>query len=144
MNILVINGPNLNLLGIREKEVYGKDTYKDLIKKIKEHAKEKNIKVKCVQSNHEGKIIDYIHKSINKYQGIVINAGAYTHYSIAIKDALKAVNIPKVDVHISDIYNREEYRKVNYIKDECIASIVNKGFDGYIEAIDLLINQRKG
>ena len=82
----------------------------------------------------------YIQNSINKYQGIIINAGAYTHYSVAIKDALKAVSIPCVDVHISDINNREDYRKVNYIKDECIDSIINKGFDGYIEAIDLLMN----
>lgn len=140
MNILVINGPNLNLLGIREKEIYGASTYKDLVNKIKRYAKEKNIKVKCVQTNYEGKIIDYIQNSINKYQGIIINAGAYTHYSVAIKDALKAVSIPCVDVHISDINNREDYRKVNYIKDECIASIINKGFDGYIEAIDLLMN----
>lgn len=140
MNILVINGPNLNLLGIREKEIYGVSTYKDLVNKIKRYAKEKNIKVKCVQTNYEGKIIDYIQNSINKYQGIIINAGAYTHYSVAIKDALKAVSIPCVDVHISDINNREDYRKVNYIKDECIASIINKGFDGYIEAIDLLMN----
>ena len=144
MNILVINGPNLNMLGTRDTNVYGTTTYKELVNIIKKYCKNKNVKVKCVQSNSEEKIINYIHKSLKKYQGIIINAGAFTHYSIAIKDALRAINIPKVDVHISDIYNREEYRKVNYIKDECIASIVNKGFDGYIEAIDLLINQRKG
>lgn len=139
MNILVINGPNLNMLGIRDTNIYGKTYYKDLVKKIKEYCKQKKIKVKCVQSNYEGKIVDYIQKSLNKYQGIVINAGAYTHYSIAIKDALNAVKIPTVEVHISNIYEREEYRKISYIKEECIKSIVGKGIYGYFEAIDLLV-----
>ena len=143
MNILVINGPNLNLLGKRDKNIYGKTSYKDLIKMIKEHAKEKEIKVKCVQSNYEGKLIDYIQKSEKKYQGIIINAGAYTHYSIAIKDALNVINIPKVEVHISDIYNREDYRKINYIKDECDKSIVGEGVKGYLLAIDELIKSVK-
>lgn len=138
MKILVINGPNLNMLGIRNPEIYGNTNYKELEKKIKSYCKEKKIKVKCVQSNCEGRIIEYIQKSINKYQGIVINAGAYTHYSIAIKDALNIVKIPVVEVHISNIYEREEYRHINYIKDECIASIVGKGVNGYIEAIELL------
>ena len=89
MNILVINGPNLNMLGVRDKNIYGNNTYKDLVKSIKDYAKEKSVKVKCVQSNYEGKIIDYIHKSIGKFDAIIINAGAYTHYSYAIKDALK-------------------------------------------------------
>ena len=123
MNILVINGPNLNMLGIRDKEIYGSRTYNDLVEMIEEYALVKNVSVKCVQSNYEGEIIDFIHKSINKYDGIIINAGAYTHYSIAIKDALNCVDIPKVEVHISNIYEREEYRHINYIKDECIASI---------------------
>lgn len=138
MNILVINGPNLNMLGIRDKNIYGDKSYKDLVKLIKDYAKEKNVKVKCVQSNYEGKIIDYIHKSINKFDGIIINAGAYTHYSYAIKDALNIVNIPVVEVHISNIYEREDFRKISVIKDECIASIVGKGFNGYLEAIDVL------
>ena len=139
MNILVINGPNLNLLGIRNPDIYGKTSYQDLVKKIKEYCKQKKIKVKCVQSNYEGKIVDYIQKSTKRYHGIVINAGAYTHYSIAIKDALNAIKLPKVEVHISNIYEREEYRKINYIKDECLASIIGKGIEGYLEAIDILV-----
>lgn len=138
MNILVINGPNLNMLGVRDKSIYGETSYNDLVKLIKEYAKEKNVKVKCVQSNYEGKIIDYIHKSIGKFDAIIINAGAYTHYSYAIKDALNLVSIPKIEVHISNIYEREEFRKVNVIKDECNYSIVGQGIKGYLLAIDYL------
>ena len=138
MNILVINGPNLNMLGERDKNIYGNNTYEDLVKLIKDYAKEKSVKVKCVQSNYEGKIIDYIHKSIGKFDAIIINAGAYTHYSYAIKDALNLVKIPKVEVHISNIYEREEFRKINVIKDECDYSIVGQGIKGYLLAIDYL------
>ena len=138
MNILVINGPNLNMLGIRDKDIYGDKSYKDLVRLIKDYCKKNNVKVKCVQSNYEGKIVEYIQKSLNRYDGIVINAGAYTHYSIAIKDALNSVKVKSVEVHISNIYEREEYRHISYIKDECIASIVGKGFNGYLEAIDIL------
>ena len=138
MNILVINGPNLNMLGIRDKDIYGDKSYKDLVRLIKDYCKKNNVKVKCVQSNYEGKIVDYIQKSLNKVDGIVINAGAYTHYSIAIKDALNSVKIKCVEVHISNIYEREEFRHISYIKDECVASIVGKGFNGYLEAIDIL------
>ena len=138
MNILVINGPNLNMLGVRDKNIYGNNTYKDLVKSIKDYAKEKNVKVKCVQSNYEGKIIDYIHKSIGKFDAIIINAGAYTHYSYAIKDALNLVKIQKVEVHISNIYEREDFRKISVIKDECDYSIVGQGIKGYLLAIDYL------
>ena len=138
MNILVINGPNLNMLGERDKSIYGNNTYKDLVKLIKDYAKEKSVKVKCVQSNYEGKIIDYIHKSIGKFDAIIINAGAYTHYSYAIKDALNLVKIPKVEVHISNIYEREDFRKISVIKDECDYSIVGQGIKGYLLAIDYL------
>ena len=138
MNILVINGPNLNMLGIRDKNIYGDKSYKDLVRLIKDYCKKNNVKVKCVQSNYEGKIVGYIQKSLNKYDGIVINAGAYTHYSIAIKDALNSVKVKSVEVHISNIYEREDFRHISYIKDECIASIVGKGFEGYLEAIDIL------
>ena len=138
MNILVINGPNLNMLGVRDKNIYGNNTYKDLVKLIKDYAKEKSVKVKCVQSNYEGKIIDYIHKSIGKFDAIIINAGAYTHYSYAIKDALNLVKIPKVEVHISNIYEREDFRKISVIKDECDYSIVGHGIKGYLLAIDYL------
>lgn len=138
MNILVINGPNINLLGKRDTSIYGTTSYNDLVKLIKKHAVEKNIKVKCVQSNYEGKIIDYIHKSIGKFDAIIINAGAYTHYSYAIKDALNLVKIPKVEVHISNIYEREDFRKINVIKDECDYSIIGQGIKGYLLAIDYL------
>ena len=138
MNILVINGPNLNMLGVRDKNIYGNNTYKDLVKIIKDYAKEKSVKVKCVQSNYEGKIIDYIHKSIGKFDAIIINAGAYTHYSYAIKDALNLVKIPKVEVHISNIYEREDFRKISVIKDECDYSIIGQGIKGYLLAIDYL------
>lgn len=138
MNILVINGPNLNMLGVRDKNIYGNNTYKDLVKLIKDYAKEKSVKVKCVQSNYEGKIIDYIHKSIGKFDAIIINAGAYTHYSYAIKDALNLVKIPKVEVHISNIYEREDFRKISVIKDECDYSIIGQGIKGYLLAIDYL------
>ena len=138
MNILVINGPNLNMLGIRDKNIYGDKSYKDLVRLIKDYCKKNNVKFKCVQSNYEGKIVEYIQKSLNKYDGIVINAGAYTHYSIAIKDALNSVKVKSVEVHISNIYEREDFRHISYIKDECVASIVGKGFDGYLEAIDIL------
>ena len=138
MNILDINGPNLNMLGERDKNIYGNNTYKDLVKSIKDYAKEKSVKVKCVQSNYEGKIIDYIHKSIGKFDAIIINAGAYTHYSYAIKDALNLVKIPKVEVHISNIYEREDFRKISVIKDECDYSIVGQGIKGYLLAIDYL------
>ena len=141
MNILVINGPNLNMLGIRDKNIYGDKSYKDLVRLIKDYCKKNNVKVKCVQSNYEGKIVEYIQKSLNKYDGIVINAGAYTHYSIAIKDALNSVKVKSVEVHISNIYEREDFRHISYIKDECVASIVGKGFDGYLEAIDILRKQ---
>lgn len=138
MNILVINGPNLNMLGERDKNIYGNNTYKDLVKLIKDYAKEKSVKVKCVQSNYEGKIIDYIHKSIGKFDAIIINAGAYTHYSYAIKDALNLVKIPKVEVHISNIYEREDFRKISVIKDECDYSVIGQGIKGYLLAIDYL------
>ena len=138
MNILVINGPNLNMLGERDKSIYGNNTYKDLVKLIKDYAKEKSVKVKCVQSNYEGKIIDYIHKSIGKFDAIIINAGAYTHYSYAIKDALNLVKIPKVEVHISNIYEREDFRKISVIKDEGDYSIIGQGIKGYLLAIDYL------
>ena len=126
MNILVINGPNLNMLGVRDKSVYGETSYKDLVKSIKEYAKENNVKAKCVQSNYEGRIIDYIHKSVGKFDAIIINA------------ALNLVSIPKVEVHISNIYEREEFRKVNVIKDECDYSIIGQGIKGYFLAIDYL------
>ena len=141
MKILVINGPNLNMLGIREKHLYGDKTYKALVKLIKQNAKERKISVKCYQSNYEGDIVTKIQKAYNKYDGIVINPGAYTHTSVAILDALKSVNIPTVEVHITDVDNREDFRQISYVKKFAFLTITGKGFDGYIEAIDAIINK---
>ena len=138
MKILVINGVNLNMLGIREPEKYGEKSYKSLVFIIKAHAKSKGVAVKCVQSNHEGKIVEIIQKAYKKYDGIVINPGAYTHTSVAILDALKAVNIPTVEVHITDVDSREDFRKLSYISYFAEKRIIGKGFDGYLEGIDYL------
>lgn len=138
MKILVLNGPNLNMLGIRETSIYGNQTYQDLINLIKDYTKLKKINVIFKQSNSEGVLIDIIHKYYKQVDGIIFNPGAYTHTSIALLDALKAVNILTVEVHLSDIDNREDFRKVNYIKAACFASVTNMGFKGYIKAIDLL------
>ena len=138
MKILIINGPNLNMLGIRQPEVYGYKTYQDLVSYCLEEGKKLDLEVKCFQSNHEGEIIDEIQKAYKVFDGIVINAGAYTHYSIAIMDALKSVDIPTVEVHLSDIYQREAYRHVSYIKEASIKSIVGLGFEGYKIALETL------
>lgn len=139
MKILVINGPNLNMLGIREPELYGRTTYDDLIKMIEDHCEQKNIEVNCLQSNHEGDLVDFIQGAFfDGTDGIVINPGAYTHTSVAILDALKAVSIPAVEVHITDIDEREPFRKVSYISSYCSKSVIGKGIEGYIEAIDFL------
>ena len=126
------------MLGVREPEIYGRDAYADLCKKVKDYAEEKGVRTELFQSNHEGEIIDKIQEAYGKCDGIIINAGGYTHTSIAIPDALRAVGIPCVEVHISDINSREEYRKTSYIKDVAIASVVGHGIQGYLEAIDIL------
>lgn len=133
--VLVINGPSINMLGIREVDIYGKTTYKDLIKLIKLEAKANNIKVKCVQSNYEGKIIDYIQKAHNKFDGIIINPGAYSHTSYAIRDAIASINVKAVEVHISDVLNREPFRANLVISDVCAKTIIGKGINGYLEAL---------
>lgn len=138
MKILVINGPNLNMLGIREPDHYGKETYKDLCEKIQKHCDSKNVKVKIYQSNHEGDLVDEIQKAYGNIDGIVINPGAYTHTSIAILDAVKSVNIPTVEVHISKVEEREDFRQVSYVRLACVKTITGHGTDGYIEAIDFL------
>lgn len=140
MKILVINGPNLNMLGIREPNLYGSNTYEDLCKLIKDYAVKKNIDVELFQSNSEGAIIDEIQKAyFTKCDGIIINAGGYTHTSIAILDALKSAQIRCVEVHITDIAKREEYRKFSYISEYAEKSIIGHGFNGYLEAIDYLL-----
>lgn len=141
MKILIINGVNLNMLGVREPLLYGNSTYKDLINSIKAHAKRKGVKVKCFQSNSEGDICTAIQKAYKKYDGIIINAGAYTHTSIAILDALKSVSIPTVEVHITDINTREEFRKLSYISLYAKKFIAGKGFEGYNLAIDYLLGE---
>ena len=138
MNILVINGPNLNMLGIREPEIYGKETYNSLVEKIENYCKEKNVGIRCYQSNHEGDLVDVIQFAYGLYDGIVINPGAYTHTSIAILDAVKSVNIPTVEVHISKVEEREDFRQISYIRLACVKTITGHGTDGYLEAIDYL------
>ena len=143
MNILVINGPNLNMLGIREPDIYGKETYAALVEKIENYAKAKDVSVKCYQSNHEGDLVDNIQFAYGVFDGIVINPGAYTHTSIAILDAVKAVGIPTVEVHISDVSSREDFRQISYIRQACFKTISGKGTDGYLEAIDALVEKVK-
>ena len=142
MKILVINGPNINMLGIREPDIYGKTGFVDLINTVTEYAKEKGIELECYQSNHEGDLVDKIQWAYGKFDGIVINPGAYTHTSIAILDAVKAVNIPTVEVHISDVSAREEYRQISYIRSACIKTITGHGINGYVEAIDCLMEYK--
>lgn len=138
MKILVINGPNINMLGIREPEHYGKETYNDLVNKIQNHCDAKNIEVKVYQSNHEGDLVDEIQNAYGNTDGIVINPGAYTHTSIAILDAVKSVNIPTVEVHISKVEEREDFRQISYVRLACVKTITGHGTDGYLEAIDFL------
>lgn len=138
MKILVINGPNLNMLGIREPDHYGRETYADLVEKIQKYCAAKGIEVSLYQSNHEGDLVDEIQKAYGTADGIVINPGAYTHTSIAILDAVKSVNIPTVEVHISKVEEREDFRQISYIRLACVKTITGHGTDGYLEAIDFL------
>ena len=131
MKILVINGPNINMLGIREVNIYGRDTYENLLNLIDKVAAEENIEIEEFQSNHEGDIVDKIQKSYKKIDGIVINPAAYTHTSVAILDSLKAVNIPTVEVHISKVSEREDFRQINFIRNYAIKSFEGYGIDGY-------------
>jgi 3-dehydroquinate dehydratase-2 len=141
MKILVINGPNLNLLGIREPAHYGRESYAELLDKIAAHAAARDIAVEFYQSNHEGDLVDAIQGALGTADGIVINPGAYTHTSIALLDAVRAVGVPTVEVHISDVNAREDFRKVSYIRAACVATIAGHGTDGYLEAIDLLCDR---
>ena len=144
MKILVINGPNLNLLGIREPEIYGKGDYDSLVRLINDHARSIGIECEIYQSNHEGDLVDKIQQAYGVFDGIVINPAAYTHTSVAILDALKAVGIPAVEVHISDVSKRESFRNISYVRQACVDSVIGKGFSGYIEAIDILALGDKG
>ena len=139
--ILVINGPNLNFLGIREPDLYGREDYPYLVKLIEEKCAETDIAVECFQSNHEGAIIDRLQESyFDGTEGIVINPGAYTHYSYAIRDALASLTVPKVEIHITDIQGREDFRKLSVVEDVCDKQIVGFGLTGYLMAIDYLYN----
>ena len=138
MNILVINGPNINMLGVREPDIYGKNTYAELLALLASAGEELGITVDHFQSNHEGAIVDTIQSALGRYAGIVINPGAYTHTSIAILDALKAVAIPAVEVHISDVDNREAFRQISYPGMYCEKTIKGKGIAGYRMAIEYL------
>lgn len=140
MRILVINGPNINMLGIREPDIYGKNTYADLCEMIENHASEKGVEVKLFQSNHEGSIVDEIQAAYGNFDGIVINPAAYTHTSVAILDALKSVGIPAVEIHISDVTARENFRQISYAGMACKKSFIGLGFEGYLKGIDWLIN----
>lgn len=141
MKILVINGANLNMLGVRERHLYGTADYKSLLKKIKARAKDLKVKVKFFQSNCEGEIVSAIQRAYNRFDGIIINPGAYTHTSVAILDALKAVNIKTVEVHITDVSNREDYRKISFVSEFAEKTISGLGFDGYLNALDYLIKK---
>lgn len=142
MKILVINGPNLNFLGIREKGIYGTQDYGYLMDMIQKKAGESDCEIVCFQSNHEGAIIDRIQEAyFDGTQGIIINPGAYTHYSYAIRDALASITVPKVEIHISDITRREEFRRISVIKEVCDHRIYGQGLDGYIMAIDYLLGK---
>ena len=138
MNILVINGPNLNMLGIRAPAIYGSATYQDLLDYIRSEADALGVTVSFYQSNHEGDLVDAIQAAYGKQDGIVINPGAYTHTSVALLDAVKAVGIPTVEVHISDPDTREEFRKISYIRQACVATVKGLGFPGYAKALRLL------
>lgn len=139
MKILVINGPNLNMLGIREPQIYGSQTYDDLCEFIKSHCDDINVFVEFYQSNHEGDLVDKIQEAYGKIDGIVINPGAYTHTSVALLDAVKSVGIPTVEVHISDPDTREDFRKISYIRLACVKKIKGLGFKGYTDAVDFLV-----
>ncbi|MBR3813766.1 MAG: type II 3-dehydroquinate dehydratase [Spirochaetaceae bacterium] len=143
MKILVINGPNINMLGIREPAIYGKQSYKDLVKFIKDSAKARNLKAVLFQSNSESAIVTKIQKAFNRFDGIVINPAAYTHTSVAILDALKAAAVPAVEVHISKVSEREAFRQVSYAGMYCFQTFAGFGFEGYAKAMDALIEKLK-
>ena len=138
MKLLIINGPNINLLGVREKHIYGNESYEDLLRFIDEACQKAGVEHECFQSNHEGDIVDKIQQALGVFDGIVINPAAYTHTSVAILDALKAVAIPAVEVHISDVDSREPFRQVSYAGMACIKTYKGLGFDGYVEAVRFL------
>jgi len=144
MKILVINGPNLNFLGIREPDLYGRQDYPYLVKMLEEEAQKRGCEVECFQSNHEGAIIDRIQEAyFDKTEGIIINPGAYTHYSYAIRDALASIEVPKVEIHITDINSREEFRRISVTAQVCDKQICGEGLPGYVMAMDHILTLKK-
>ena len=143
MRYLIINGPNLNLLGTREPDIYGNENLWDIETWLNNNLDSNAHSIEWLQSNHEGEIIDYLHDAIGKVDGIVINPGALTHYSYSIRDAISSINIPTVEVHLSDINKREKFRKISVIKDVCIAQISGLGKNGYLEAVKTLEKNNK-
>ena len=142
MKILIINGPNINMLGIREPDIYGRQSYSALCDEAKRHCEDRNAECEIFQSNHEGSLVDRIQQAYSDgTDGIVINPGAYTHTSIALYDAMLAVGLPAVEVHISDVSKRESFRSISYIRPACIGSVIGRGIAGYSDAIDILINR---
>ncbi len=141
MKLLVINGPNLNLLGVREPDIYGHQTLSDLETLVRNYCDGKSVEVDFYQSNHEGAIVDRIQAAYRIYDGLIINPAAYTHTSVAIPDAIKAIGIKAVEVHLSDISKRETYRRLSFTSEACIATIAGKHFQGYIDAVDILIKR---
>lgn len=141
MKFLILNGPNLNLLGKREPEIYGTTTYEDLVAEVQTHAEEKGVFVEFLQSNHEGDLVDAIQKADGVFDGVILNAAAYTHTSVALLDAIRAVSVPVAEVHLSDPDKRENFRKVNFVRPAAVVSVVGKGVSGYCEALDLLIEK---
>lgn len=140
MKLLVINGPNLNMLGIREPAIYGSGTYTELLELIRAHAERRGAEVSFFQSNHEGALVDAIQQAyFDGVEGIILNPAAYTHTSVALLDALKAVAIPAVEVHISDVAAREDFRQISYVRPACIATVRGRGFAGYLDAMDILL-----
>ena len=144
MKLFVINGPNLNLLGVREPDIYGKKTYADLVAYVEDVCAREGVEVECFQSNHEGALVDIIQSALGRADGIVINPAAYTHTSVAILDALKAVALPAVEVHLSDVDARETFRHVSYSAMACVAQVKGLGFEGYEKAILLLKDRLSG
>lgn len=138
MQIWIINGPNINLLGLREPQIYGSTTYAQLVEMIEEHCAMLGIRCRCLQSNHEGALVDFIQQAHGEAQGLVLNPAAYTHTSIALLDALQAVGLPTVEVHISNLEQRESFRQISYLREACFATISGQGVQGYLQAIDLL------
>ncbi|MBE6554396.1 MAG: type II 3-dehydroquinate dehydratase [Ruminococcaceae bacterium] len=144
MKLYILNGPNLNMLGVREPEHYGNTTYQSLIEMIEAHARQRGIEVVCRQSNHEGALVDWIQEAyFEGADGIVINPGAYTHTSIALLDAVKSTKLPTVEVHISKVEEREAFRQISYIRAACVKTITGHGTAGYLEAIDFLISRKE-